>query len=58
MKEFSEVDYDAQNQVVTVGAGLVWDVVYATLDPLGVGVVGGRVTGVRNRLLAFGLIWR
>lgn len=34
--------------VVTVGAGLIWDQVYAALDPLGVGVVGGRVTGVRD----------
>lgn len=34
--------------MVTVDAGLIWDEVYAALDPLGVGVVGGRVTGVRN----------
>lgn len=34
--------------MVTVGAGLIWDEVYAALDPLGVGVVGGRVTGVRD----------
>ena len=39
--------------MVTVGAGLIWDEVYAALDPLGVGVVGGRVTGVRNYLLTF-----
>ena len=52
LKKFSEINYDAQNHVVTVGAGLIWDDVYAVLDPLGVGVVGGRVTGVRNCLLA------
>jgi UDP-N-acetylenolpyruvoylglucosamine reductase len=52
LKKFSEIDYDAQNHVVTVGAGLIWDDVYAALDPLGVGVVGGRVTGVCDCLLA------
>lgn len=46
MKKFSEINYDAQNHVVTIGASLIWDDVYAALDPLGVGVVGGRVTGV------------
>ena len=53
LKKFSEIEYDAQKSVVTVGAGLIWDDVYAALDPLGVGVVGGRVAGVRNHLIAF-----
>ena len=53
LNKFSEIKYDAQKNLVTVGAGLIWDDVYAALDPLGVGVVGGRVTGVRNHLIAF-----
>jgi len=52
LKKFSQVNYDAQNKVVTVGAGLIWDDVYAVLDPLGVGVVGARASGVRNDLIA------
>jgi len=48
LKKFSEVNYDSEEKLVTIGAGLVWDDVYTVLDPLGVGVVGARVTGVRN----------
>lgn len=46
MSRFSEVTYDASSQTATIGAGLIWDDVYAALAPLGVNVVGGRVTGV------------
>ena len=46
MARFSEVTYDAAAGTATVGAGLIWDDVYAALAPLGVNVVGGRVTGV------------
>ncbi|KAH0585598.1 hypothetical protein H2248_008828 [Termitomyces sp. 'cryptogamus'] len=46
MKPFSEVTYDAESQTVVIGAGLIWDDVYAALAPYGVSVVGGRVTGV------------
>ena len=46
MSRFSGVTYDATSQTVDVGSGLVWDDVYAALEPLGVNVVGGRVTGV------------
>jgi hypothetical protein len=53
LKKLSEIEYDAQKNVVTVGAGLTWDDVYAALDPLGVGVVGGRSTGVRNHIITF-----
>ena len=53
MTKFSEITYDAQKNVVTVGAGLVWDDVYAALDPLDVGVVGARYTGVRTYLMTF-----
>ncbi|KAL0061255.1 hypothetical protein AAF712_011913 [Marasmius tenuissimus] len=46
MSRFSEVTYDATSQTAVVGAGLVWDDVYAALAPHNVNVVGGRVTGV------------
>lgn len=46
MYRFSEVTYDAQSQTAVIGAGLVWDDVYAALAPHNVNVVGGRVTGV------------
>ena len=49
LRKFSEVNYDSEEKLVTVGAGLIWDDVYTVLDPLGVGVVGARVTGVRER---------
>jgi FAD/FMN-containing dehydrogenase len=46
MSRFDKVVYDAASGTVTFGAGLVWDDVYEALEPYGVNVVGGRVTGV------------
>jgi FAD/FMN-containing dehydrogenase len=46
MYRFSEVVYDSASQTAEIGAGLIWDDVYAALDPYGVNVVGGRVSGV------------
>ncbi|KAL1739052.1 hypothetical protein HDZ31DRAFT_50012, partial [Schizophyllum fasciatum] len=46
MSRFSEVTYDEATENAVVGAGNIWDNVYATLEPLGRMVVGGRVTGV------------
>lgn len=46
LTRFNEVTYNADNQTATVGAGNVWDDVYTGLEPHGVNVVGGRVTGV------------
>jgi FAD/FMN-containing dehydrogenase len=46
MSRFNQIDYDARSQSVTVGTGLVWDQIYAALDPHNVTVVGGRVSGV------------
>ena len=46
MTRFNEVTYHADNQTATVGAGLVWDDVYEGLEPHGVNVVGGRVSGI------------
>ena len=46
MYRFSEVKYNPDNQTAEVGSGLIWDEVYAALEPYAVNVVGGRVTGV------------
>lgn len=46
MSSFSAVVYDAASQTVEVGAGLIWDDVYAALEDDGVNVIGGRVSGV------------
>ena len=46
MSRFSEVSYNSTAQTVTIGAGLIWDDVYMVLEPYGVNVVGGRVSGV------------
>jgi FAD/FMN-containing dehydrogenase len=46
MSRFSDIIYNAASQTVTIGAGLIWDDVYAALEPHGVNIVGGRVTGV------------
>jgi FAD/FMN-containing dehydrogenase len=41
-----QVTYDAGAQTATIGAGLIWDDVYAALEPYNVNIVGGRVSGV------------
>lgn len=46
MYRFSDVVHDAAAQTAEIGAGLIWDDVYAALEPFNVNVVGGRVTGV------------
>lgn len=46
MARFSEVTYDQASQTAIIGSGLIWDDVYAALEPFNVIVVGGRVTGV------------
>ena len=46
MKRFTEVTYDAEAGVAKIGAGNVWDNVYAALEPYNVSVVGGRVSGI------------
>ncbi|KAJ7629601.1 hypothetical protein B0H17DRAFT_1284415 [Mycena rosella] len=42
----SQYQRQAPNGVVTFGAGMVWNDIYAALDPLNITVVGGRVVGV------------
>ncbi|KAI6043573.1 FAD-binding domain-containing protein [Pisolithus marmoratus] len=46
MSRFSEIVYDPESRTVVVGAGVIWDDVYAALEPHGVNVVGGRVSGI------------
>ncbi|KAG9308226.1 hypothetical protein JVU11DRAFT_12244 [Chiua virens] len=46
MSRFSEIVYDSTAELVTVGAGLLWDDVYEALNPHGVSVAGGRILGV------------
>ncbi|KAF8551799.1 FAD-binding domain-containing protein [Imleria badia] len=46
MSRFSDIVYDSEAQTVQIGAGLIWDNVYAALEPHGVNVVGGRISGV------------
>ncbi|KIM38915.1 hypothetical protein M413DRAFT_239222 [Hebeloma cylindrosporum] len=46
MSRFSDVVYNPRHQTAEIGAGLIWDDVYAVLEPYGVNVVGGRTSGV------------
>lgn len=46
MYRFADVTYDHTTQTATIGAGMIWDDVYAALEPFGVNVAGGRVSGI------------
>ncbi|ESK82231.1 putative fad dependent oxidoreductase [Moniliophthora roreri MCA 2997] len=46
MSRFNEVDYDESTSTAKIGAGQIWNEVYALLVSEGVKVVGGRVPGV------------
>ena len=46
MYRFSDVVCNPDSQTADIGAGLLWDDVYAALEPHGVNVAGGRVSGV------------
>ncbi|KAL6301066.1 FAD-binding domain-containing protein [Sparassis latifolia] len=46
MYRFNEINYDAASQSVDLGSGLIWDDVYAALEPYNVSVLGGRVSGI------------
>ncbi len=60
MTRFQNVIYHSNNQTVDVGPGLVWENVYAALDPYNVTVTGGRVTGVGvgGLVLGGGYSWK
>ena len=46
MRRFNNVTYSASTGIATIGAGLIWDDVYAALEQYNVNVVGARATGV------------
>lgn len=46
MSQVDSVVLNLNDSTVHVGAGCLWDNVYAALDGTGVNVVGGRVPGV------------
>ena len=46
MTRFNETRVDSVTRTVDVGAGLIWDQVYETLEPTGLNVVGGRIPNV------------
>ncbi|KAJ7581443.1 FAD dependent oxidoreductase [Mycena floridula] len=60
MTRFNQVTYDSATETATIGTGLVWDDVYEVLNPMGVNVVGGRVTnvGVAGFTLGGGYSWK
>lgn len=55
-----QIKYTSSAQTATIGAGLIWDTVYEYLEPYGVNVVGGRVTGVgvAGFILGGGYSWK
>ncbi|KAF8182932.1 hypothetical protein BJ912DRAFT_562318 [Pholiota molesta] len=46
MYRFSEIQYNPTSDTADIGTGLICDDIYAALDPLGVTVLGGRVSGI------------
>lgn len=46
MSRLTTIEYNSGTGTVVVGAGSIWDDVYAALEQYGVNVVGGRVTGI------------
>jgi FAD/FMN-containing dehydrogenase len=46
MSRFNDAKVDYKSGAVELGAGLTWDQVYAALEPTGLNVVGGRLSGV------------
>ncbi|EIM20065.1 FAD dependent oxidoreductase [Wallemia mellicola CBS 633.66] len=46
LKNFNSVEYDPVTNLATIGTGQLWESVYAGLEPHGVSVNGGRVSGV------------
>ncbi|KAJ6448449.1 FAD dependent oxidoreductase [Mycena sanguinolenta] len=58
MTRFSGVVYDAGSQTATIGTGLIWDDVYEALEPHGVNVVGGRLSGVGIAGFTLGYSWK
>ncbi|KAK2462597.1 hypothetical protein APHAL10511_005330 [Amanita phalloides] len=60
MKRFDNIEYDPETQTVTFGTGLVFDEVYAALEPYNMTVAGARAAGigVGGFLLGGGYSWK
>ncbi|KAI0251578.1 hypothetical protein BJV78DRAFT_1126057 [Lactifluus subvellereus] len=60
MTRFNTVTVNQTASTVAIGAGLLWDDVYAALDGTGLNVVGGRVrgVGVAGFILGGGYSWK
>ncbi|KAH9484542.1 putative FAD-linked oxidoreductase [Psilocybe cubensis] len=60
LTRFKGITYNATSATVDVGPGLVWDDVYAALEPFGVSALGARVTGIGigGFLLGGGYSWQ
>lgn len=46
MAKFNDVTHDAAAGTVTLGTGLTWGEAYQALEPMGVMVAGGRISGI------------
>ncbi|KAI1158147.1 putative oxidoreductase [Nemania serpens] len=46
LRGLKSIDLSVDKSRVSVGPGATWDLVYGKLDPLGLSVAGGRVSGV------------
>lgn len=46
MSKMDEITYIKGQKTVVIGTGALWGAVYEKLEPYGVTVVGGRVSGV------------
>ncbi|PFH53329.1 hypothetical protein AMATHDRAFT_55211 [Amanita thiersii Skay4041] len=60
MTRFRNVEYSAKSRRANIGAGLIWDDVYAALAPHEVSILGARVSGVgvAGFLLGGGYSWK
>lgn len=60
MTRFRKIVYKPNDKTVDVGAGLIWDDVYAALEPYNVNVVGARSSGigVAGLTLGGGYSWK
>ena len=54
MTRFSQVTYQALTETAEIGMGLIWDDVYAALEPFNRTVLGGRVSGIGVAGLSLG----
>ncbi|KAF8841915.1 hypothetical protein BDN67DRAFT_873222, partial [Paxillus ammoniavirescens] len=56
---FTGVIYNPTLSTATIGAGMIWGVIYAVLQPHGVTVVGWRISGagVADFILGGGCSW-